>query len=205
MAISINKLHTEIKKTLRKNSSFWASPADRDNAINRASLDILERVIMEYPQNRMRVDHGMFKIATLTVAAEDVNLPSDVYKLCLILGDDNEGDILDYRQYFARKQSVIIPPSATRPIATTYSDSGTAKVKVQPTTGITTYKIGYWKIPTTAVYAFNQSSGIDTYNPTGSVDLDWPESYYNEILNRALFYLGVTVRDPDSAQLESNS
>ena len=203
MAIPIIALHTDIRSILRKNSGFFASPDDITSSINRASLDILNRVISQYPQNRLKVDHQMFKIAEITLTSGIATIPSDVYKIQSLIGDDYEGDVLDAYRFNARLKSVILPPSATRPICYTYNDGTNSKIRVAPTSGITKYEIGYWKYPVVATYTFTQTGGVITH--TGGTNLDWDMSYYNDILNRALFYLGVTVRDADSAQLERNA
>jgi hypothetical protein len=60
-------------------------------------------------------------------------------------------------------------------------------------------------VPVTAVFAYTQTDGVVTYNPTGSVNVGFPMSEYTKILNRTLFYLGIPSVNADVANLEKQA
>lgn len=203
MAIGISGFHDDIRSQLKKYNSAFLSPGDIDIAINKSCIDILQMVINEYEANKATasVDQELLKLHSFSGDASERALPADVFKLSTVFIGDYEGDILNDKEFNERLNSVILPPSATRPIATIYND-GSKKIRILPTSS--THKIKYWKNPATAIYNFTASDGVPTYNPTGSVDVDFPMSEYTRLMNRTLVYLTPAAKDPESAQLESN-
>jgi hypothetical protein len=203
MAIAISGFHNDIRSQLKKYNSAFVSPGDIDIAINKSCIDILQMIINEYEANKASAsaDQELLKYHSFSGDATVRDLPTDVFKLSTVFLGDYEGDILNDRDFNERIFSSIIPPSATRPIATVYYDT-TKKIRILPTAA--THKIKYWRNPATAIYAFTSTDGVVTYNPTGSVDIDFPMSEYTRLINRTLIYLTPAAKDPESAQLESN-
>jgi hypothetical protein len=204
MPIAIELIHNDIDSQIKKHNSAFLRPVDKDLAINKAQYDVLDLIITEYESNQRRssADQDLLKLHTFTDVAEERTLPSDVYKLSTVFLGDAEGDLLDDKHFNDRLNSVILPPSVSRPIATVYND-GAAKIRILPAAN--THKIKYWKVPTTAVFAYTQTDGVVTYNPTGSVNVGFPISEYTRILNRTLFYLGIPSVNADVANLEKQA
>lgn len=204
MPIAIELIHNDIDSQIKKHNSAFLRPVDKDFAINKAQYDVLDLIITEYESNQRRssADQDLLKLHTFTDVVEERTLPSDVYKLSTVFLGDAEGDILDDKHFNDRLNSVILPPSASRPIATVYND-GAAKIRILPAAN--THKIKYWKVPVTAVFAYTQTDGVVTYNPTGSVNVGFPMSEYTKILNRTLFYLGIPSVNADVANLEKQA
>jgi hypothetical protein len=204
MPIAIELIHNDIDSQIKKHNSAFLRPVDKDLAINKAQYDVLDLIITEYESNQRRssADQDLLKLHTFTDVVEERTLPSDVYKLSTVFLGDAEGDLLDDKHFNDRLNSVILPPSASRPIATVYND-GAAKIRILPAAN--THKIKYWKVPVTAVFAYTQTDGVVTYNPTGSVNVGFPMSEYTKILNRTLFYLGIPSVNADVANLEKQA
>lgn len=204
MPIAIELIHNDIDSQIKKHNSAFLRPLDKDLAINKAQYDVLDLIITEYESNQRRssADQDLLKLHTFTDVAEERTLPSDVYKLSTVFLGDAEGDLLDDKHFNDRLNSVILPPSVSRPIATVYND-GAAKIRILPAAN--THKIKYWKVPVTAVFAYTQTDGVVTYNPTGSVNVGFPMSEYTKILNRTLFYLGIPSVNADVANLEKQA
>jgi len=204
MAIPISDIHDDIRSQLKKYNSAFVSPGDIDIAVNKAQKDVLDRIIAEYESGKTRssADQSMLKLHSFSGDASERTLPSDVYKLSTVFIGDREGDILDDKHFNDRMNSVIVPPSTDRCIATVYNSSSDAKIKILPTS--TTHKIKYWTDPVDAAYAFTQTDGVITYNPTGSVDVGFPMSEYSRLIARTLKYLGIPAVNADAANLEQN-
>jgi hypothetical protein len=201
MPIPINYIHDYIRGILKKNTSGFLSPEDIDRALNNACIDVLRDIIEDY-KARVTVfsgDQSMLFFHSFSGEASERTLPSDVFEVANILIGDFEGDLLDYTEFNDRQQSVILPPSVTRPIGTIFND-GVAKIKILPSS--TTHKIKYWKIPVLCKYAYTETTGIPFYNPTGSVNIEFPMTYYTRILTKALVYLSPSSKNQDSATLE---
>lgn len=204
MPISIELIHNDIDSQTKKHNSAFVTPLDIDFAINKAQYDILDLVISEYELNQRRssADQELLKFHSFSSVAEERTLPNDVYKLSAVFLGDNEGDILDDKHFNDRLNSVILPPSNLRPIATVYND-GAAKIRILPSA--TTHKIKYWKVPISASFKYTHTDGVVVFNPVGSVDVGFPMSEYTRILNRTLFYLGIPSVNADVANLEKQA
>jgi len=201
MSIPISTIHNDVRSQLKKYNSAFVSPGDIDIAVNKAQYDILDRIVAEYEsgRNKSSSEQDLLKLHSFSGDASERTLPTDIYKLSTVFFGDREGDLLDDKHFNDRLNSVIIPPSTDRCIATVYND-GAAKIRILPTG--TTHKLKYWKVPVTAVYNFTQTDGVITYNPTGSVDISMPISEYTRLLARTLVYLGIPAVNADAANLE---
>ncbi|MBK9936746.1 MAG: hypothetical protein IPP05_22170 [Cytophagaceae bacterium] len=201
MAISINIIHDDIRATLKDNTSGFVSPEDIDHALNNACIDVLKEVIDEYESRTSMFgpDQSMLYLYNFTGIASDRTLPNDVFKVAAVYDNDYEGDLLDYSEFNDRLNSVIIPPSSTRPIATVYND-GAAKIRILPSSS--THKIKYWKNPATCKYGYTESSGNTTFVSGTSTNIDFPISHYTRILTKALVYLAPNSKNKDSVELE---
>jgi hypothetical protein len=201
MSIPINYAHDDIRGNLKKNTSGFVSPEDIDNALNNAAIDVIYDIIQDYKSRAVRfsADQNILLLHSFSGDASERTLPSDVLEVAAVFIGDYEGDMLDYTEFNDRQQSIILSPSATRPIATVYND-GTAKIKILPTS--TTHKIKYWKMPTLAKYNYTETNGIPIYNATGSVNIDLPMSYYPRILTKALVYLTPSSKNEEGIKLE---
>ena len=204
MPITIDRLHDDIRSSLRKYNSAFVSPVDIDIAANKAQHDVLDRIILEYEsgQERSSADQGLLFLHPFSGAATERALPSNLYKISTVFDGDYEGDILDDRHFNDRLKSFIIPPSSTRPIATVFND-GAAKIRIEPSS--TTHKIKYWKMPTDVKYNFTVVDGDIVFSLAGSVNFEFPMSEYTRILNRTLFYLGMPSVNSDAANLEKQA
>lgn len=201
MAISINIIHDDIRATLKDNTSGFVSPEDIDRALNNACIDTLKEVVDEYKSrsNMFGADQSMLFLHSFSGTGTERVLPSDVFEVAAVFDNDYEGDLLDYSEFNDRLNSVIIPPSSTRPIATVYND-GAAKIKILPSS--TTHKIKYWKSPATCKYGYTESNGNITFVSGTSTNIDFPISHYTRILTKALVYLAPNSKNRDSVELE---
>lgn len=203
MAISISDFHDDIRGVLKKHNSYFVSPEDIDNALNKACIDVLEMIIKEYENSNRKyiADQVLLIQHTYSGSGTTRTLPADVYKVVTVLDGDYEGDLLPAHTFHDRKNSIIIPPAATRCIATVYNISDTNTIEFAPASSA--HKIKYWKVPDTAKYNYTQSAGVITYTGTDSVQIDFPQSEYTRLFNRTLTYLAPSSENVSAAQLEN--
>ncbi len=58
----------------------------------------------------------------------------------------------------------------------------------------------YLRRPATPVLGFTQVGRVVTYNPNTSTQLEWTDSYINDLIARALKYLGLNMSDAELSQ-----
>lgn len=201
--INVETIHNDIRSMLKKYNSYFLSPENIDIAINKAKIDVLQATVTAYEEssNRFMGDQELLVIYPFTGVGSERTLPDDVFKVSVVLMDDNEGDLLDSSTFNGRLKSSIIPPTVLRPIATVYNDNG-KKIRILPSGD--GHKIKYWKIPVDCKYNYTVTNGNVSFNPTGSVNLGMPMSSYTDIVNRTLTYLSPAAKDVDAANLEQN-
>lgn len=88
--------------------------------------------------------------------------------------------------------------SQQRPISTTYP------IAVDTSTGFSIYPqstqtgfFTYLKRPATPVYSVVQSGRSIYFDATNSVELEWEEQYWNNIIAKALRYVGINMSEQD--------
>jgi len=216
--IAIKDAHDFIRSIIKKNKGGFVSPSDIDMALNRSSADWTNAALVKYQSTGMfDYDHLLVKKKTFTVGSstsiQSIGQDDYVQGLTIYIKDGantQEGRIYNWDKFLEVKNSVIIPPTLSDPIATIYvaEESSVNVPKIEfapvPPSGTTyEYILIYMRRPKKGVYAFTTSGGNFTYNPTGSVDIDIDERYFSDIVTRALMYLGVSLKDGDVASVEA--
>lgn len=216
--IAIKDAHDFIRSIIKKNKGGFVSPSDIDMALNRSSADWTNAALVKYQSTGMfDYDHLLVKKKTFNVGSstsiQSIGQDDYVQGLTIYIKDGantQEGRIYNWDKFLEVKNSAIIPPTLSDPIATIYvaEESSVNVPKIEfapvPPSGTTyEYILIYMRRPKKGVYAFTTSGGNFTYNPTGSVDIDIDERYFSDIVTRALMYLGVSLKDGDVASVEA--
>jgi disulfide oxidoreductase YuzD len=216
--IAIKDAHDFIRSIIKKNKGGFVSPADIDMALNRSTSDWTNAALVKYQSTgKFNYDHLLVKKKTFTVGSstsiQSIGQDDYVQGLTIYVRDGantQEGRLYNWDTFLEVKNSSIIPPTLSDPIATVYvaEESSVNVPKIEfapvPPSGTTyEYILIYMRRPKKGVYAFTTSNGNFTYNPTGSVDIDIDERYFSDIVTRALMYLGVSLKDGDVASVEA--
>lgn len=197
--ISVEDFHRDVRALLKQNKSGFVTPKDIDSFINLSTLDIVAETVKIYRASGQDFseDNNLIKLHTFSGSATERDLPIDVHTIVGVFNGTSEGDLLDLSTYNDRLSSVIIPPTTTRPIATTYGD----KILIEPASA--THRIKYFRVPTKCNYAYTTSSGNITFTSSGSLDIDLPESLYSNLLKRVLVYCLPITNNVNAGQLAS--
>lgn len=216
--IAIKDAHDFIRSIIKKNKGGFVSPGDIDIAINRSVSDWMNAALYKYQTTKkFDYDHLLVRKKVFTVASttsvQSIAQDDYVQALTIYLKDGtnvNEGRMYDWDRFLEVKNSAIIPPSISEPIATVFvaEESSVNVPKVEfapvPPSGTTyEYTLVYMRRPKKGVYAYDTSNGNFTYKLSGSVDIDIDERYFSDIMTRALMYLGVSLKDADVASTEA--
>lgn len=96
-------------------------------------------------------------------------------------------------EWVIRLDNSVIRPSLKYPIANFYS----AGIRVNPYE-ITAIKMAYLRKPAIPFRNYTVNASDQTiYNPVGSVQVEWDETFWNDIAAIILGYYGITIRDGD--------
>lgn len=177
-------------------------------------------------------DHWFKKEGTIALTGGVGSLPSDyVDNLGVFTASGEEGNIVSEEEYHELVKSKICAPTTAEPIGRirsnqvevnpssiasiniTYYAFPTQYVPLVRTTGanveilpvsVASGKLHYIKTPTEIVY--NTTTDVDgrgvTFTSTGSTDTEFEENAINDIVAKALIYLGMTLQAPELAQFE---
>jgi hypothetical protein len=213
MAIPISDVHDFIRTIIKKNRGGFVSPNDIDRAVNRGVSDWLSAVIYKFKRTgKFEFDHLLVKRATFSVAAGNYvqALPSDYIEgLTIYVINDGtliEGTIYSWDEFLEVKNSKILTPDLSYPIATIYIDTaGAPKIEFAPIpiSGTYTFTLVYMRKPAKAEYKYITTNGNITYVDTGSVNIDLDDRYFTDIVTRALMYIGISLKDNDIASIET--
>lgn len=146
----------------------------------------------------------LVKKATLTKSGDYFAFPTDyaafssiAYKY--ILNQPNSNPTVESRwielvtddELHQRLPSAIKPPTLFYPIAAYYLQG----FQVFPSQ-INKIELTYLKVPNTPIRNFTQLANDQTeYNPTGSVQFEYPETLYPNIAARIALQLGISIRE----------
>lgn len=101
-------------------------------------------------------------------------------------------EIVTDGEFHDRKGCPLLGPTFKQPIAN-FDASG---IIVYPL-DITTIELSYLRLPTMPIRQYTIVSDEDVYNPTGSVNFDFPEPCHNDLAVRVLQYMGINLGDAE--------
>lgn len=191
----IDLAHNIIREQIRKYRAAYKTPEEIDNALYRGLIDFYNG-LFKSQQNSQQVSRYL-KEQTCNVTSTNVfALNSDFNRPVTInstvSGQIYEGEILAENEWLDRKNSFILAPTLQQPIARIVGTN----IEFYPADA-GNYKLVYYRSPVQPKYNYTVAvNGRDiTYNPSGSVDVDVNPSALNDVIVRALGYLGVSLND----------
>jgi hypothetical protein len=122
-------------------------------------------------------------------------LPSDYVQYSAIMTETKDGkytqvEVLTDQFIADRLQSVLKGPTTKKPIAHFYGEH----VLVYPNT-ISRVHFKYYRLPKTPFYAVTIQDDNEIYDPSNSIQLEWPEIEINNIVPFILEYAASNLRD----------
>lgn len=217
--MTIKETHDFIQFILNKETGGYVSPAEIDMALDRAQMEKFTELfgkVQEYQPGRpiprvaygvtMRVHEDLspfkrkFSLTTaadgsvpltgINVAGEDLNI---LHVVSVDVSYDNEPygvKFLTESEVANRRRSFINPPSQNNPIGVVKKDS----IQLYPQTLLATTTSVLVR-PKKPLFAFTQDGRQITHDPATSQDLEWREDAVNDVISRALRYLGANLSD----------
>lgn len=206
MARNISNIHDLISFIERKERGVFTLPAQKDMVLNAGQLDIFNRYFEPYNQGNDNIHDALkpFKIDYQFTSASDgrVTLPSNAVHLLkniftLTGSTINRCRGVNEAQWVDAITNQLRPVSLSKPIYKQYQN------------GFTLYPqstqigfLSYLKLPAVPVYGYTQSGRQITYDANTSTQIEFDDIYINEIIARAMFYLGYNLSEGDIAEFD---
>lgn len=189
-------MYYTIRQLASEGQGGWMPPNEVERALNLGSTDKFneERRMFE-KTGHISDNFRMFKkvqVLNLTSGVDDLPANYGYRTNAAVTSTMKKVDIVPDSEWIARINDPIDPPTESRPIMSIGEEG---KVQVRPTT-IPQVSLYYLRRPVDMVIDFTEDGNGDiTINQGASTDCDWPVECHNDILLRALSYLGVPLSD----------
>jgi hypothetical protein len=205
--MNINEIYKLVSYMVDKYQGSYLAPDDFNMAINAAQkqyLNFLTGETAEYNQGTRRPSGGFsndvttggslstfLKEGTLAITTQLAGQPADFYKISAMrtIDDDYAIKRVGADKVYAYINNPIDNPTATDPV---YTEIGN-NFKFWPSS-LASAKIIYFKKPVDVKWAY---TGDLVYDPTNSVQLEWPENDHMDIVYRTLGIVGINLKDGD--------
>lgn len=223
--MTIKETHDFIQFILNKETGGYVSPGEIDMALDRAQMEKFTELfgkVQEYQPGRpiprvaygvtMRVHEdlspfkrkfsittsaadGLIPLVGISVAGESLDI-LHVVSVDVTYNDEPYGvKFLTESEVANRRRSFINPPLQSNPIGVVRKDS----IQLYPIAALAT-TTNVLVRPKKPLFAFTQDGRVITHDPTSSQDLEWRDDAVNDIISRALRYLGVNLSDAEVSQ-----
>lgn len=203
MARNINDIADLIYDIVRKERGVFLTYTQIMEALDSGQLEKFEQDFKSYKVSQTISDSlSVFKVTNLqfagvggvvTFASDYMHLLDDIFTVTgstinkvSLLNEDEKADALTNQ---------LRPISTSNPY---YENTATGLLLYPQTTQIGFYS--YLRRPATPVLGYSQVGRTITYDPTTSTQLEWQDNYINNIIARALAYLGVNMDEDKIVQ-----
>ena len=199
---SIERAHYDLKMLLPSSDSRYFSPEELDSAINMAVMDLFNMQYKAYGETqRISDDLATFKTITpITLAAGVGSMPEGhLYTISVYVTKIGLNSVIKRlriveEQFIAQYiDSEAFGPTEDNCICRLIGNT----IHAYPET-ITEIGMTYFRKPNDCKYAYTLTGllgNIPVYDAINSIQIDYSDSAYNQIIQKALTYLGVAQKD----------
>jgi hypothetical protein len=215
MAMFVQKLYDEIRLYINQGQSQYFSPEEVIVALNRAQIDKYRKEFSQFEETQKVTDamRNFKKTFDLSHTVEKLFLlPPDYFNITNIsaLTPDpastqqnplpeleHSGKIYTDGEWLDALESELLPPEVEHLKARII----TGHIQVLPLT-VTKIRLYYLKKPVDAVYAYDIVNDQISFKEQGSVDPEYPETEFTDLILRTIKYLGIVMKDEVDMQSE---
>lgn len=209
MAVNVNTVYQRVLAITNKEQRGYLTSQEFNTFANQAQLDIFEQYFYDLnqfgriPGNQtdyadmleiLEEKISIFEKTGITVSG-GTTLPADLYRLGSILNncpDCKEIEQITQKEWLYIRRSPIAKPTNDFPVY--IRDNAGIKVYGTDNTQITgNIFANYVKIPTTAAWAANSTTGL--YDSASSVNFELHESEETELVIKILALAGMALKD----------
>lgn len=199
---SIQRAHYDLNLLLPSSDNRYFTPEEIDSAINMAITDLFNQQYKAFGETQRVSDQlARFKTTTAVPVSAGIAVAPEnlIYTLNIFGSKIGTTDVLKKvriveEQFISQYiDSEAFAPDEDNVLARLLGPN----IQIYPTT-ITEIRVTYFRKPNLAKFAYTLSGvlqSIPTYDPINSVQIDYSDIAYNQILEKALVYLGVAQKD----------
>lgn len=190
----IDLAHKIIREQIRKYRAAYKTPEEIDNALYRGLIDFYNGLFRS-KQNSQQVSRYLTEQVCNITSTNVFPLNPDFNRPVRITSTVGtsvfEGEVLAENEWLDRRNSFILAPTNQQPIARIIGSN----IEFYPGDS-GNYRLVYYRSPLQPKFNYTVSGGRDVvYNPTGSVNVDVNPSALNDVIVRAVAYLGISLND----------
>ena len=198
--MDLQDVHTKIYFLANKEQHFWPHE-EIDDVLHSAQLWLFNQYFEQYGKTQVLHDAmSPFKVkytfTTGNTPAGVITLPSTYQHLLSAYVQYTDGvirtksiRIVNEDELGDRLSSQLKPVSATAPVA---RNTGLGVIQLYPELPNSGY-LFYLKTPVAPVFDYTEAGRVITYNVGTSTQLAWNDTSINQIIIKALQYLGVNL------------
>jgi hypothetical protein len=184
----IELAHSIVRDQIRKSGGGYKSPAQIDTALYRGLLDFLNGITTR-PSRYLKEQPYNISGTNSFDLPEDFSRHANIFSL--VDGQKYEGDVLDEMQFADRINSFILAPDLQNPVARIIG----GKIEFYPDDA-GNFILSYYRTPIKPVFGFDLVNGRNmVFDQETSTELDIDETDMNHIIARALFYVGISLKE----------
>lgn len=200
----IKQIYDLITLATDKGITGYFSDSKIMDAIHQGQMVLWRQLIKKYPQDkRVRNDLLPFEVqATITLTGTTRRIgsvPQNFEQEIEAWAADEDGvlrPITFFERGFFRAQvnDPVDVPSRRSPIANIFFDAS-RQIEIAPVSVSQIDSLVYFRKPVKPVFSTIESGGTYIYDDATSIDVEWSESMYDIIIQKALAPLGLSMRD----------
>ena len=220
MAVSIDTVYQRVLAILNKENRGYVTPQEFNLFANQAQLEVFEQYFFDLNQyNRLPKNDTEYsdlpklineklskfkKSASVSYMTDHFHLPSDLHKLgTVIYNNTTPVEQIDKKDLLEYQLSKLTAPTTNNPvyIQSIGNTSNHWGLIVYPTTINANISITYVRKPNEVTWSSQTVVGNALYNASASTDFELHESEETNLVLKILLYAGVSIKDPNIAQL----
>ena len=220
MAVSIDTVYQRVLAILNKENRGYVTPQEFNLFANQAQLEVFEQYFFdlnqysrlpkndtEYSDLPKLINEKLSKFkksASVSYMTDHFHLPSDLHKLgTVIYNNTTPVEQIDKKNLLEYQLSKLTAPTTNNPvyIQSIGNTSNHWGLIVYPTTINANISIAYVRKPNEVIWSSQTVVGNALYNASASTDFELHDSEETNLVLKILLYAGVSIKDPNIAQL----
>ena len=220
MAVSIDTVYQRVLAILNKENRGYVTPQEFNLFANQAQLEVFEQYFFdlnqysrlpkndtEYSDLPKLINEKLSKFkksASVSYMTDHFHLPSDLHKLgTVIYNNTTPVEQIDKKNLLEYQLSKLTAPTTNNPvyIQSIGNTSNHWGLIVYPTTINANISITYVRKPNEVIWSSQTVVGNALYNASASTDFELHDSEETNLVLKILLYAGVSIKDPNIAQL----
>ena len=220
MAVSVDTVYQRVLAILNKENRGYVTPQEFNLFANQAQLEVFEQYFFdlnqysrlpkndtEYSDLPKLINEKLSKFkksASISYMTDHFHLPTDLHKLgTVIYNNTTPIEEIDKKNLLEYQLSKLTAPTTNNPVYIQNIDNTSAHwgINVFPTSITSNVSITYVRKPNAVNWSYQTVVGSTLYNASNSTDFELHNSEETNLVLKVLLYAGVSIKDPNIAQL----